>query len=741
MLKTTEIRSVYIRLSIWLVLFLGILLPSFFDNASLVNSLGSTLSVLFLIVIPGTFFSLIFLKSNHEFTSIILGSTILISIIVPLHAYFSKFGVSWILTGILSIILVYFILTFNKYLDVNEGRTDFKIKIEHVILIMLSAIIYILLFRQSLYVPSNNLDQFLVWPDTYNAIAQAGEISNHGPSIFPFVADAQVPLKYHWGAFSLGSFISLFGNFELVVSIFKTQFIFLGILYFGLLYITGKSIGKSWLSGIFSMILGGLTIYPNFPELNEQIGLARPFISSTSMPQFTANVFAVLAIYLIYNFENLKINNSIKFILIFFTTFSATLSKGPVGLLIVILVIFYLIFNFKIINTIHKLILFISSVLGFLIGYSQITSSNSNRGQSGTSLWLNPLDTLRLLSDGYGVNLTISSVSLFLSLFLISFSFLFFAITFCFNKESLRLIFPLIISSFAGISGTFLFETWGDSQLFLMYSVVPFIGILLSSAAFYKTKDLTSETILLIAIGIVGQPLLFNLFSSFVPRSQVLRTFFLWALSSITVLFVALIFAKILKKNFSYYLLVVSFSIGMFSGLNKFDQRAYSLPEHPYSISIGTYEIANYLKNNSDKSDLIATNRHCAGTEENQICTARQFAISAISERRVFLEGWSYTTCPLEAAILNKYWKADSWKANQDFFSKPSDTNFEILRNAGVDWLIVDSKRSSISNYDKYAELITQIKSISLWKIKNPYKGQVPNQQDPCGPNSIHILK
>ena len=118
-------------------------------------------------------------------------------------------------------------------------------------IIVFSIIVFILLFRQSLYVPANNLDQFLVWPDTYNALAQAGEITNHGPSIFPFVADAQVPLKYHWGAFSLGSFISFFGSFDLVVSIFKTQFIMVGILYFGLLYITGKVIGKSWIAGIF----------------------------------------------------------------------------------------------------------------------------------------------------------------------------------------------------------------------------------------------------------------------------------------------------------------------------------------------------------------------------------------------------------------------------------------------------------------------------------------------------------
>jgi hypothetical protein len=99
-----------------------------------------------------------------------------------------------------------------------------------------------------------------------------------------------------------------------VISIFKTQFMLLGILYFGLLYLAGKSIGKSWIAGIFAVILGGLTIYPTFPEFNDQIGLARPFISSSSMPQFTANVFAILAIYLVYSYKQIKINDKVKFI-------------------------------------------------------------------------------------------------------------------------------------------------------------------------------------------------------------------------------------------------------------------------------------------------------------------------------------------------------------------------------------------------------------------------------------------
>jgi hypothetical protein len=244
---------------------------------------------------------------------------------------------------------------------------------------------------------------------------------------------------------------------------------------------------------------------------------------------------------------------------------------------------------------------------------------------------------------------------------------------------------------------------------------------------------------LLITLGLLGQPVLFALFSSFVPRSQVLRTFALWVIATGFIFLVAVVIARLNKKSVFTYLLIVSLSVGMFSGLTKFDQRAYALPEHPYSISIGTYEIANYLRKESSKNDLIATNRHCAGLEENQTCTARQFALSALSERRVFLEGWSYTTCPLVEPILNKYWKEDSWKVNQDFFITPNDENFEVLRKSGVDWFVVDTTRPSVSSYEPFAELVKTSGGVSLWKVTDPYLGQVLNQIDPCGPKSVQI--
>jgi hypothetical protein len=736
-LKTLKNRNIVIRLSVWLVLSSALFFTPFLDNGSLRDSIVSTSSVLFLILMPGALVGLTILKIRDLASSIIIGSAVLISFIIPIHALFSKLGIAWILTIGLAVFSLYSLLHLKKYFRIDELKTKVVINLQNIVLVGFSVIVLILIFRQSLYVPSSNLDQFLVWPDSYNAIAQAGELSNHGPTFFPFVAEAQVPLKYHWGAFSLGSFISFFGIVELVVSIFKTQFMLLGILYFGLLYLTGKAIGRSWIAGIFAVILGGLTIYPSFPELNDQIGLARPFISSTSMPQFTANVFAILAIFLVYSYKQIKINDKVKFIILLFVTLSATLSKGPVGLLVVVLTLSIVILNYREELKYNLINLLAPTTFGFIVGYTQVTSFDSPEGKSGTSLWLNPFGTFKLLSEGYGLDLNLRSVVVFLILFLVSFSALIFATIHTYHQKTFKLFSPLVVTILTGIGGALLLETWGYSQLFLLYSVIPFIGVLLATSAFYQDSEIKSDKMLLVVLGLIGQPVLFNLFSSFVSKAQVLRTFGLWVLATIVVLLIAGLAAKVLNQRIFNYLLITSLSIGMFSGLTKLDPKAYSLPEHPYSISVGTAKIAKYLQDESNKNDLIATNRHCAGLEENQTCTARQFALSALSERRVLLEGWSYTTCPLSEPILNKYWKEDFWKLNQVFLIDPNAQNWEMFQKSGVDWLVVDATRPSASNYNDFAELVKTEGSVSLWKIKNPYQGEILKPNNPCGPDSL----
>jgi len=699
---------------LWLGSALLLIIPGFLDHGQIQDVLGTTFAVLVFIIIPGTILGITLFKIKEPLKALIIGSAFFAAVVIPLNAFLAIFNLVWVLFIFIISLNLYFFIRSKKYLFSDFSFESDLINLKQVLVIALFVFGFILLIRQSLYVPADNLDQFLVSPDTYNALAQAGEITHHGPSIYPFVADAQVPLKYHWGAFSLGSFISLLGNFSLVISIFKTQFMLLGLLYLGVLYFAGKQIGQSWLAGIMTVVLGGLTIYPMFPEFNDQIGLARPFVSSTSMPQFTANLFAALAIYFIFSFKKSKLSKILNFLIIYVVTLSATLSKGPVGLLIMLLVLGYVILQFKENSKINIIYLLLPTILGFIVAYSQITSSNSVSGKNGTSLWLNPTDTLKLLTDGYGLALSSKTILIFLLLFVISFASIIFAIFVSKTQKNTQNIWPLVLASLAGITGTLLFEAWGESQLFLLYGAIPFIGVLLASTAFYKEDYLSSDKLLILFLGIAGQPLIFKLFSSFVPLASVLKTFVLWIVSVLVVWALALVIAKVNKKSAISYLLFVSVGIGMFSGLTKFDQKAFSLPEHPYSITVGTANIAEYLRQESNPDDLLATNRHCAGMEENQTCTARQFALSALSERRVFLEGWSYTTCPLSEPILNKYWKESHWKLNQDFFLNPTVKNWSNLKNSGIDWLVVDSSRPSASNYSDVAELIKTEGKVSL---------------------------
>ena len=60
-----------------------------------------------------------------------------------------------------------------------------------------------------------------------------------------------------------------------------------------------------------------------------------------------------------------------------------------------------------------------------------------------------------------------------------------------------------------------------------------------------------------------------------------------------------------------------------------------------------------------------------------------------------------------------------------------------MFQKTGVDWLVVDSTRPSAKNYNDFADLIKSEGSMSLWKIKSPYQGEVLKQNDPCSPGSL----
>jgi hypothetical protein len=142
--------------------------------------------------------------------------------------------------------------------------------------------------------------------------------------------------------------------------------------------------------------------------------------------------------------------------------------------------------------------------------------------------------------------------------------------------------------------------------------------------------------------------------------------------------------------------------------------------EHPWSITIGTQSIGDYLKLNSSPEDLLLSNRHCVGPIENNPCHARVFALSALAERRVLLEGWSYTTCPLEDPLINTFWDDELFLLNQSVILSPNPEAIFKASRYGVRWLVIDRQRPAATDFSNYATLEFSKGDMELWKIKDP---------------------
>jgi hypothetical protein len=161
--------------------------------------------------------------------------------------------------------------------------------------------------------------------------------------------------------------------------------------------------------------------------------------------------------------------------------------------------------------------------------------------------------------------------------------------------------------------------------------------------------------------------------------------------------------------------------VGSFSALQFKDIYPYPVSnyEHPWSITIGTAAAAEYLKNNSNANEVLVTNRHCVGQEEKNTCIARVFSLTALSERRTFIEGWAYTTCPLREALNNEYWNQPLLKLNQNVVEKSDMESAKKITEYGVRWIVIDQRRPHASDLSNIAEKKFQSGQVQVWKIKN----------------------
>lgn len=676
----------------------------------------SILLVIFALAIPGVvLLKKLRFKTDHFMETLILGVSFASSIAVLIHPLmgFAGFGkytsYFFIFIGLIALLLN------SKKLFTSPSSLNLKIgSIYSFVLIPFG----IWVGRQANVVPINNFDQYSVPPDIYHHISLAAEIGNHGPDIYPYIAGSGVALQYHWGAFSLGSFLNVGGLIPLPTAMYRLEFVLLSFLLVGLLFFTGKFVGKSSFAGIAAALLGVFTLYPSY-EISD--GLRVPLIRTGSISQLAACVFLVASLRIFFEISEKKAFVSGKSAILTIFVMVTTLSKGPTGLLL--LGIITLTSLIKIYQKDFKfgVKLLVGPFIGFFIIFPLIYTFGPTKS-TGMSLWVSPFATLKTILGYYGEALTSNNLVLISIVLIVS---CLTPIPFLLLNLKSKPIYsiPLFAAIIVGILGLFIFEAWGNSQWFIYYPVGPLIAILVALMIPNLLSILNSQQILILVIlGVLVQNSIFLLLRNwFEPNT--LNLGLLWVISVVFISFIVFLLARFIwNHNLYKSLLAVSVSllfVGFFSSLDYKDPYPYPVNnyEHPWSITIGTEKAADYIKKNSSINDVVATNRHCVGPEEKNTCISRIFTISALAERRTFIEGWAYTTCPVSEALNNSFWNQPLLRLNQQVMTQSDAKSAEELSKYGVQWLFIDLRRPHSNDYTNIATKEFSAGEIEVWKL------------------------
>ncbi|GAA3798931.1 hypothetical protein GCM10022226_17900 [Sphaerisporangium flaviroseum] len=120
----------------------------------------------------------------------------------------------------------------------------------------------------------------------------------------------------------------------------------------------------------------------------------------------------------------------------------------------------------------------------------------------------------------------------------------------------------------------------------------------------------------------------------------------------------------------------------------------------PPAVPQGLLTAGRWLRAHSRPGDLVATNAHCLWSFHNP-CDSRHFWVSALSERRVLLEGWTYTAANMDRWRPGlppenlPFWDQERLRANDEAFTSPSAASIQRLRDRyGVRWLFVDERHA-----------------------------------------------
>lgn len=537
------------------------------------------------------------------------------------------------------------------------------------------------------------------YPDVMWQVSIVSENLSRPLEVFPYVLG--VPFEYPW---ALHSFLSFWANissasaWSTVAVLWPTLFALVGG---AALFALGRSITKSNLIATATALVILTTGQMRF------IGseLAAPVFYYSASPTFELGLLFLIGLWLIgAQIGKAKIS-LLAGLVVQLLVFCATATKSSNGPIIIISIIgLVTVLLLKKVNNIPKANWFWAggAILSALLSYFIFVS-----GTSGVV----EITPLSFLADNFANNKVVA-LSIILIYLLISLG-SFYVISKFINKNITA--WALLIPSAFGLFVTAVLGHPGKSQLYFLWTVSPFILLMLVTAiGALHHKKLLGSFFIAFSISIIT-PELFSMLQITQDRVlflQPLLVLFLCVAGSCSVLF--LIFPQSPHKAL---LPIICISLLGLAGLQVHELRqvTYSSASETLtssSISDKDAELLISLKENSSQTDVVATNKHCMNVPDNQVpCDGKAFFISAISERRTLVSGWSFTPKG------NVFWDQTLLTMNDSFFTTPDLSGYQSLKSKGIEWLIQDTTIST-SDLSEFANLVNTGTTLQLWKMK-----------------------
>lgn len=130
----------------------------------------------------------------------------------------------------------------------------------------------------------------------------------------------------------------------------------------------------------------------------------------------------------------------------------------------------------------------------------------------------------------------------------------------------------------------------------------------------------------------------------------------------------------------------------------------------PSVANAGRYACLDHVRKTTPEETIVASNMWRFGEEDY---TNKWFMVSAVSERRTYLDGPLYVQNPAPE------WLLERMQVSQRFAIEPSIGDLSAMRAQGVDYFIVDRRWTERSRWDGFAEVVLKNSDCILLNIRS----------------------